>query len=128
MSDAFWFMVTVVAAVGMSLIAVLGWLNVRKSEREAHHRSEMIRRITESRDSTAALELVRELEKADAARRRNGARLAGLVTIAAGAGLMIFLYAAVFGASGPIYLVGLISILVGVALLVFTELIARPRH
>lgn len=127
MSAAFWFMVTVVAAAAMSLVAVLGWLTLRKREREAHYRSEAVRRISESGDSAAALEIIRELQKAEVSRMRNGARIAGLVTIAAGLGLMVFLAAAVVGAQGPIYLVGLIPILVGVALLIFTELIAKPK-
>jgi len=127
MSGAFWFMVTVVAAVAMSLVAVLGWFNLRKKEREAHYRSETLRRITQSPDPAAAMAFLREVEKAEAARTRNGARIAGLVTIAAGVGLTIFLNAAVFGAPRLFYLVGLIPILVGVALLVFTELIARPK-
>jgi ferric-dicitrate binding protein FerR (iron transport regulator) len=127
MSAAFWFMVTVVAAVAMSLIAVLGWLSLRKREREAYYRSEAVRKVAESGDSAAALEIIRELQKAEASRMRNGARLAGLVTIAAGLGLMVFLAVVVVGAQRPIHLVGLIPVLVGVALLIFTELIMRPK-
>jgi fatty acid desaturase len=121
-------MVTVIAAAALSLIAVLAWLNLRKREREAHYRSEAVRRIVETGDAAAALEIIRELQNADTSRMRNGARLAGLVTIAAGIGLTVFLAAAVAGAEHPIYLVGLIPILVGVALLIFTELIVKPKN
>lgn len=123
MSSGFWFMVSVVAAMAMSLVAVLGWFSHRKREREAHYRSETVRRITETGDGGAALKFLEEVKKAEASRTRNGARLAGLITIAAGAGLTIFLAAFVVGA--PVYLVGLIPVFVGVALLVFTEFILK---
>jgi hypothetical protein len=135
MSSAFWFMVTVIVAVGMSLVAVLGWFDHKKKESEAHYRAETVRRITEAGDAAAALQFLRDLEKSDALRSRSRARLAGLVTIAAGVGLTIFLHSfigftALDGGSGrppvPIYLVGLIPIFVGVALLVFTEFMMKP--
>ena len=125
MSAAFWFMVTVVAAVGMSFVAVLGWFDHKRKEREAHFRSETVRRIMESGDSAAALEFVREIGKESALQVRSKARLAGLITLGAGIGLMVFLAALVSGA--PVYLVGLIPVSVGVALLVFTEIMQRPK-
>lgn len=126
MPAAFWFMIAVVVAVSMSFVAVMGWFDHRKEQREAHFRSETVRRITESGDSSAALEFLRELQRAEALRTRSKARLAGLVTIGAGAGLMFFLFAFVVGS--PVYLVGLIPVLVGVALLIFTEVMMRPKH
>ena len=52
--------------------------------------------------------------------------VAGLINIAVGGGLMIFLIALVAGA--PVYLVGLIPLLIGVVLLIFSELMMRPGH
>jgi hypothetical protein len=141
MSAAFWFMVTVVAAVGLSLVAVFGWFDHKKKERETHYRSETVRKITEAGDAAAALQFLRELERSDALRSRGRTRLAGLVTIAAGVGLMIFLRnfvgfmpvslpggepVAAIPAPMPIYLVGLIPVFVGVALLVYTEFMMKP--
>jgi uncharacterized membrane protein YidH (DUF202 family) len=135
MSPAFWFMVTVIVAVGLSLVAVFGWFDHKKKERETHYRSETVRRITEAGDAAAALQFLRELEKSDSLRSRSRARLAGLVTIAAGVGLTIFLRNFVGftpleggnrGAPVPIHLVGLIPIFVGVALLVYTEFMMKP--
>lgn len=135
MSPAFWFMVTVVAAVLLSLVAVFGWFSHKKKEREAHYRAETVRRITEAGDAAAALQFLRDLEKSDAWRSRSRTRLAGLVTIASGIALMLFLHNFVGftpidgGPSGPvvpIHLVGLIPVLVGAALLVFTEFMMKP--
>jgi hypothetical protein len=140
MSPAFWFMVTVVAAVALSLIAVFGWFGHKKKEREANYRAETVRRITEAGDAAAALQFLRDLDKADAVQSRGRTRLAGLVTIAAGIGLMVFLRnfvgftpvtlgdgaAVSTGPVVPIYLVGLIPVLVGAALLVYTEFMMKP--
>jgi hypothetical protein len=125
MPAPFWFMIAVIVAVSMSFIAVMGWFDHKKKEREAHFRNETIRRIAESGDSSAALEFLRELQRAEALQTRSKARLAGLVTIGAGAGLMFFLAQFVVGA--PVYLVGLIPVFVGVALLIFTEFMMKPK-
>lgn len=124
MSAAFWFMVTVTFAVTMSFIAVVAWFDHKKKEREARFRDDTVRRITESGDSAAALEFLRETQRAEAQQVRTKARLAGLITIGAGAGLMIFLAGSVDGP--PVYLVGLIPALVGVGLLIYSEFMMRP--
>jgi len=126
MSAAFWFMVSVVATAGISFTAVVIWLATRAKEREDQNRNETIRRIMETGDSAPVLEYLREVEKAEALRTRNKARLIGLITIAVGVALMFFLAMSVAGA--PIYLVGLIPLLVGVALLVFTEFMMKPGN
>jgi hypothetical protein len=126
MSAAFWFMITVVATAGLSFAAVVVWLATRAKERGEQRRNDTIRRIMEAGNSAPALEYLRERERADAARIRNRVRLTGLVSIAVGVGLMLFLAAWVFGA--PVYLAGLIPLLVGVALLIFSELFMSPKN
>jgi hypothetical protein len=126
MSVAFWFMIAVVATAGLSFAAVVVWLAARARERGDQLRNDTIRKIMESGGSAPALEYMREVERAERARIRNRVRLTGLVTIAVGAGLMAFLAAWVFGA--PVYLAGLIPVLVGVALLIFSEFFMRPTN
>lgn len=126
MSPAFWFMIAVVATVGISFAAVVIWLATRAKEREDQRRSDTIRRIMESGDSAPVLEYLREMERAEWLRTRTKARLTGLVTMAVGAALMFFLAASVSG--GPVYLVGLIPLLVGVVLLIFTEFMMKPTN
>ena len=120
---AFWFMIAVVATAGLSFAAVVIWLATKGKEREDQRRSDMIRKIMESGDSKPALEYLREMERVEGSRTRSRVRLTGLVAVAVGAGLMPFLGAVVVGA--PVYLVGLIPLLVGVALLIFSELFMR---
>lgn len=124
MSAAFWFMIAVVATAGISFTAVVIWLANRAKDREDQHRSDMLRRIVEAGDSAPVLEFLHEIERIEASRARSKARLAGLIAVAVGAGLMFFLAASVVGE--PVYLVGLIPLLVGVALLVFSELMSKP--
>lgn len=125
MSAAFWFMIAVVATAGLSFAAVVIWLAVRAKERADHRRNDTIRRIAESGDPAPALEYLREIEKAESSRARGRVRLTGLVTIAVGAGLTFFLAAFVVGA--PVYLAGTIPLLVGVALLIFSEFMMKTE-
>lgn len=124
MSAAFWFMIAVVVTVTMSFVALMVWFDHRKKDREARFRSETVRRISESGDSAAVLEFLRETQRAEALQVHSKARLAGLITTGAGTGLAIFLAASMAGS--PAWLVGLIPVFVGVALLIYTEFMMRP--
>ena len=55
--------------------------------------------------------------------RRGGQRLGGLITLAVGIGLMVFLKAVATDEPG-VYLVGLIPLLIGVALLAYSYVLA----
>ena len=124
MPAAFWFMVTVVGTAVFAFISLVVWLEARTKEREAHYRGETVKKIAESGNSDAALEYLREVERADAVRARAKARIAGLITSAVGVALMIFLHQLVSGTA--VYLVGLIPLLVGVALLIASEFLMKP--
>jgi hypothetical protein len=111
-----------------SFLAVAAWSDARRREREAYYKSEALKKIAETQGA-GAVEFLREEalrraeEKKDAARRqREGIKLGGLVTSAVGIGLMIFLWRLVD--DEPVYLVGLIPLLVGVALLAYSYLLA----
>jgi cadmium resistance protein CadD (predicted permease) len=84
----------------------------------------MTRKIAEAGDSGPILEYVKTNARTDAAQVRLKARVAGLVNIAVGAGLMIFLHELV--PASAVYLVGLIPLFIGVVLLIFTELMMKP--
>ena len=104
--------------------SIATWSDARRREREAFYRSETLKKIADSTGpgGTAALELLREQDRNAQRRRREDQRLGGLATTAAGVGLLIFLRAIV--PHEPVYLVGLIPLLVGVALLAHTFLFA----
>jgi len=122
---AFWLMIAVVVAATMAFVSVVAWLKGREKEREAHYRNEMARRIAEADDPAPLLAYLRENERIDVARERAKVRLGGLITLAIGVAMMVFLHQ--FVPEEPVYLAGLVPSLVGVVLLVFSELVMRTR-
>jgi hypothetical protein len=105
-----------------SFIAVATWSGERRREREAYYRSETLKRIAEAQATGggSALEFLREEEKMSLRRRREGQRLGGLITIAVGAAMMIFLHAMPEADAHGAYLVGLIPLFIGLALLCYS--------
>lgn len=90
----------------------------------AYYRRETLKKIAETQGAGAgsALEALRDQERYAARHRREAQKLGGLVTVAVGIGLMVFLRA--LGSDKPAYLLGLIPLLVGVALLAYSYLLA----
>jgi hypothetical protein len=108
-----------------SFVAMVVWSAQRRKEREAYYRSETIKKVAESGSSTAALEFLRESERILARRLRGGLRLAGLIVMSAGVGVMVFLLA--LNPSKPIFLAGFIPLCVGAALFAYAQFLA-PRE
>jgi hypothetical protein len=109
-----------------SFVAVAVWSSERRREREAYYRSETLRKIAETQGAggSSAIEYLRESEKIAARRRREGLKLGGLVTFAVGISLMIFIGAVGRNDPDPAYLVGLIPLLIGTALLGYAYFLA----
>jgi hypothetical protein len=110
-----------VGAVGLfSFLAIASWSESRRREREAYYRSEAIRKLAEAPPDVAAsaFEFLREQEGNDRKRVRAQIKIGGLVTCGVGIGVMVFLSALIREA--PIYLSGLIPLLVGAALLAWS--------
>ena len=113
-------MVFVFLAVGavalFSMISVATWSGARQKEREAYYKNDMIKKVAESQQpgANAALELMREEFRLNALRAKQGLKIAGLILFGIGIGLFIFLHALISDA--PIYLVGVLVLLIGVAL------------
>lgn len=110
------------AASLFSFVAVATWAGARYAEREMYYRTELIKKAMES-PSTAAMDYLRERDreaaKHAALKTRSGIRLGGLIAVAAGVGLMVFLnQIAVYEVGGErnVYLLGLVPVLVGVTL------------
>lgn len=115
---------SVCAVALFSFIAVAAWSGNRRKEREAFYRSETVKKVAElqSAGSTSALDVLREEDRIARRRRQEGQRLGGLVTTGVGIGTIILLKA--LEKSEPVYLAGLIPLLVGLALLVYSYLLA----
>ena len=114
---ALWEFLSVGAVALFSFLAIGSWSESRRREREAYYKSEAIRKLADATPEIAAsaLEFLREQERIDKERVRAQIKIGGLVTSAVGIGIMVFLWALIRDA--PIYLCGLIPLLVGVALL-----------
>ena len=117
-----------VAAVAVfSFIGVAAWSDSRRKEREAYYRSETLKKLAEAQGTGAssAVELVKEEERIALRRRLEGQKLGGLITVAVGVGLMVFLKAV--DHNEPAYLVGVIPLLVGVALLAYSYVLGPKQ-
>jgi hypothetical protein len=107
-----------------SFLAVATWSDNRRREREAFYKSDTLKKLSEVSTDTAAV-LLREDERLARRRQRESARLGGLVTVATGLGLAVFLWGIV--PERRVYLLGLIPLLVGLALLAYARWLA-PRE
>jgi hypothetical protein len=106
-----------VASVALfSFIAVASWSDNRRRERESYYHNDMLKKLAESSGAgaSAALELLREDARLRALRKRQDMKVGGTVLLAVGLGLLIFLRALIPHA--PIYLVGVLLMLMGVGL------------
>jgi len=112
-----------------SFIAVATWSGTRMREREAYYRSETLKKIAETQGAggASALEFLREEDRLERRRRGQGQRLGGLITMAVGVGLMIFLYSIPDPDAHFAYRVGLIPLLIG-AVLLGHSLLASPKE
>jgi hypothetical protein len=106
-----------VGAVALfSMISIATWSEARRKERESYYKNDMLKKLadTPGPGATSALELMREEARLGALQKRQGLRIGGLVVAAIGIGVMILLKALVKDA--PVYLSGLLVLLIGVAL------------
>lgn len=111
-----------------TFVAVAAWSDNRRKEREAFHRHETYRRMLEQPGESAreVLALMREEESQAQRRRIEGMRLGGLITFVVGIGLMVFLFFLVD--EEPVYLVGVIPLLIGLVLAIYGFILAdRPN-
>jgi len=111
-----------------SFLAVASWTRARLCERQAFYKSETIKKIAESQGGSAALEYLRDVDRTTARQRREGQKLGGLITLAVAIGVMVFLRGVPIShhsdGDHSAYLVGVIPALIGVALLVYSYLLA----
>lgn len=120
------------AASLFAFLTVAAYTESRRRERESYYKNDMLKKIAESQSSSAVatIEYLREEQQASAIRKaqkqREGYSLGGLITAAVGIGLMVFLRAMVH--NEPVYLIGMIPLLLGLALLAHAYLLpARNR-
>ncbi|MFZ3265983.1 MAG: hypothetical protein WA172_18405 [Terriglobales bacterium] len=120
-------LVPIIGSIALfSFLGVASWSDARRKEREAYYTAETLKKIAESsgEGTKSAVEYLREQNRNIRQRRLEGLKLGGLITAAVGIGLMAFLHGVEH--DEPVYLVGLIPLLIGVALLAYAFALA-PR-
>jgi len=109
-----------------TFVSIAVWTEARRKEREAYYKAESLRRIAEipGEGGKYVIEMMREEERIQLekerrqdAKKRDGLILGGMVNVGVGLGLGIFLYS-LAGRNSP-YMVGLLVVLVGLALLAY---------
>src|SRR5258707_3174715 len=117
--------IPVVGSIALfSFLSVAVWSDARRKEREEYYRNETLKKIAESsgEGAQAAIELLREQNRTVTKRRLEGMKLGGLITTVVGIGVMVLLRGLVH--DEPVYLSGLIPLLIGLALLTYTFILA----
>jgi hypothetical protein len=111
-------------ALFVVFLPLTSWIDSQRKEREAFYKAETMRRIVESsgQGAMAPIELMREQSRQEQAKKREGMMVGGLINIAVGAALMVFLHALI--ANRPIYLCGLIPGMIGLALVTYALILA----
>ncbi|HEY2470982.1 MAG TPA: hypothetical protein VGI45_24520 [Terracidiphilus sp.] len=114
-----------IALFGIFLPAVT-WMDHRQKEREAFYKAETLRHISEApgEGGNAAVQLLREQERIKTLKAREGLKIGGIINIGVGLGLIIFLRALI--GNQPVFLCGLIPGFIGVAMILYVYVMARP--
>jgi hypothetical protein len=109
-------------------IPLVTFIDSRRKEREAYYKADIMRRVTESsgEGSKAVLELLREEARQEQIKKIEGLKIGGIITLATGVALIIFLRSLTGGGAASPYLCGLIPGLIGAAMLVYAYAMARP--
>jgi hypothetical protein len=132
-SGALFLFLAVLMVSVFSFVSIAVWSESRRKEREAYYKAESLRRVAEIPGDGArfVIEMMREEERIQKDRertqdvkKREGMKVGGLVTIAVGVGMMVFM--ANVSGDHSAYLVGLLPGLIGVALL-FSALFILPK-
>jgi hypothetical protein len=112
-----------------SFMSVFAWAHQRRREREAYYRSETLRRFSDTGGNARELLLqaLQEDERHAGRRRLEACKLAGVITLAVGIAMMMFIKAVDARSVEPSYLVGLIPVSVGLSLLLYVYVLA-PRE
>jgi hypothetical protein len=112
-----------------SFLAVAVWSSQRSRERESYYANDAAKKIAESQGTSvvSALEFLQEQQRYSMRRRREGHRFGGLITVALGLSVMIFIKA-VDRRPEPAYLIGLIPLFIGLSMLTYSYFLAPKEE
>ena len=127
------FLIPIVAVICVfTFVSIETWSENRRKEREAYYKNETLQKMLDGSPESAETvrQLVREeeeqLERRRLISRKQGLLLGGSITAAVGLGLGIFLYP-LAPKGEPVFLVGVMPLLIGVVLTVFGALMSTPE-
>lgn len=103
------------------------YLESRRKEREAFYKSETIRRIAEAPGDggKATIELLHAQNRIAMAKTREALKIAGIINVGVGVGLIPFLGALV---NWNVAMCGLVPACIGMAMLVYVFVLAAPAE
>ena len=109
-------------------IPLVTWIDSRRKEREAFYKADTMRRLTEGsgEGAKAAIQLMREEERLKRIKTLEGLKIGGIINVAVGLALLIFLRVLLGGGTGSPYLCGLIPGFIGMAMLAYAMFLAAP--
>jgi len=125
MSTAIGLLIPIVGMVAVfTFVSVAVWTDNRRKERESYYHHETLKKALEQpgESSTRIFDEFRRAEIRQDRMRRDGMRLGGMITAVCGLGVMIFLGALVPGE--PLYLAGIIPLLIGLVLMAYSFMIS----
>lgn len=126
---AFWVPIALIVMSVFAMISVAAWADARRREREALYRSELFGKLAAQPPETVdrIIQFLRdEQERKDARQqgeKRYGLQLGGAIGLVVGVVLSSFL--AMIVPNGPMWLIGMFPVGVGVVLLAFSY-VRRP--
>jgi hypothetical protein len=120
---------TMIPIAMFAMIALIVYFEEKRKAKEALYRNELLKKIADTQGDAVdkIMEMIRQEEEEAKLRKLEGIKLGGLITAAAGLGIMAVLFMLVQNHS--VWIVGLIPLLIGSALVVYVQKLAsKPER
>lgn len=117
-----------VPIAGIAMIVLIVYFEEKRKAKQALYRSELLKKVADCEGDAVdkIMEIIRQEEVDSKIRRREGLKLGGMITAAAGIGAMAVL--AVLIPSHPVWISGVVPLLIGAALVVYVlKLAPKPE-
>lgn len=117
---------TLIPIAGIAMIVLIVYFGEKRKAKQALYRNELLKKIADSQGDAAdkIMEMIRQEELDIKIRRREGIKLGGLITAAAGLGAMALLF--MLAPAQPVWISGVVPLLIGLALFIYAQVLS-PR-
>ena len=117
---------TLIPISGIAMIVLIVYFEEKRKAKQALYKNELLKKIADSQGDAAdkIMEMIRQEELDIKIRRREGIKLGGLITAAAGLGAMALLFMLV--PAQPVWIAGVVPLLIGLALFIYAQVLS-PR-